>query len=56
MPPRPILLLAVLYSLGAHGIMTLNDFKAIEGDRSIGIRSLPAQLGPERAPQSSPAW
>lgn len=44
-----ILLIAALYSLGAHGIMTLNDFKAIEGDRAMGIRSLPAALGPERA-------
>jgi chlorophyll synthase len=29
--------------------MTLNDFKAIEGDRAIGIRSLPVQLGADRA-------
>ncbi len=49
MPPAPVIWLAVLYSLGAHGIMTLNDFKAIEGDLKIGIRSLPAQLGPDRA-------
>ena len=48
--PRPeILLVALLYGLGAHGIMTLNDFKAIEGDRRSGIRSLPVMLGPERA-------
>lgn len=39
------LLLAGLYSLGAHGIMTLNDFKAIEGDRQMGIGSLPVRLG-----------
>jgi len=44
--PHPhSLLLALLYSIGAHGIMTLNDFKAIEGDRKMGIRSLPVQLG-----------
>ncbi|MCX8132509.1 MAG: chlorophyll synthase ChlG [Roseococcus sp.] len=48
--PRPeILLVALLYGLGAHGIMTLNDFKAIEGDRRTGIASLPVLLGPERA-------
>ena len=48
--PNPhILLIALLYSLGAHGIMTLNDFKSIEGDRAVGIASLPAMLGPERA-------
>ena len=49
MPSNEILMLAVLYSLGAHGIMTLNDFKAIEGDLQLGVRSIPAQLGPERA-------
>ncbi|MCS6892757.1 MAG: chlorophyll synthase ChlG [Rhodovarius sp.] len=49
LPPVEILLLALLYSIGAHGIMTLNDFKAIEGDRRMGVRSLPVQLGPERA-------
>jgi chlorophyll synthase len=45
LPNWRILALAGLYSLGAHGIMTLNDFKAIEGDRRMGIRSLPVQLG-----------
>jgi chlorophyll synthase len=48
-PPAVILTLAVLYSIGAHGIMTLNDFKAIEGDLRFGIRSLPARLGVQRA-------
>jgi len=48
-PDWRIVTLAVLYSIGAHGIMTLNDFKAIEGDRRMGIRSLPAVLGIDRA-------
>lgn len=48
-PNTNILLLALLYSIGAHGIMTLNDFKAIEGDRQMGIKSLPAALGVQRA-------
>jgi chlorophyll synthase len=48
-PPTPVLLLALLYSLGAHGIMTLNDFKAVEGDRQMGVRSLPVQLGVDGA-------
>jgi chlorophyll synthase len=39
------LLLAALYSAGAHGIMTLNDFKSIEGDTQTGIGSLPVRLG-----------
>jgi len=45
LPDGRTLSLALLYSVGAHGIMTLNDFKAIEGDRATGIRSLPVQLG-----------
>ncbi len=49
LPDARIIGLALLYSFGAHGIMTLNDFKSIEGDRRMGIGSLPAKLGPERA-------
>jgi chlorophyll synthase len=49
LPDPRIIVLAVLYSVGAHGIMTLNDFKSIEGDRAMGVGSLPVQLGPERA-------
>ncbi len=45
MPDGRIILLALLYSLGAHGIMTLNDFKAMDGDQRMGVRSLPIQLG-----------
>ncbi len=36
LPRAQVLLLAVLYGVGAHGIMTLNDFKAIKGDREMG--------------------
>ncbi len=48
-PGPAILVVALLYSLGAHGIMTLNDFKSVQGDRATGLRSLPAQLGIRRA-------
>ena len=48
-PPTQTLIIATLYSLGAHGIMTLNDFKSIEGDRRLGVGSLPARLGPDLA-------
>ena len=48
-PGWEIFTIAGLYSVGAHGIMTLNDFKAIEGDRKLGVRSLPVQLGAGRA-------
>ncbi|MBJ3761432.1 chlorophyll synthase ChlG [Maribius pontilimi] len=44
-----VILVALLYAIGAHGIMTLNDFKAIEGDRAMGIKSLPVVKGPEVA-------
>jgi chlorophyll/bacteriochlorophyll a synthase len=47
--PPTALLLALLYSFGAHGIMTLNDFKSIEGDRQTGVGTLPVRLGVERA-------
>ena len=48
-PDWRIILLAGLYALGAHGIMTLNDFKATEGDRQLGVNSLPVTLGSDRA-------
>ena len=56
LPSKPSLLLAGLYSASAHGIMTLNDFKAIEGDRQMGVRSLPVQLGAMKAAQVSAAF
>jgi chlorophyll synthase len=49
MPRKEIIVFALLYSLGAHGIMTLNDFKAIEGDRVMNVRSLPVLMGPKGA-------
>lgn len=48
-PRWEIVVIAALYALGAHGIMTLNDFKALEGDRVMGVNSLPVTLGPEKA-------
>ena len=48
-PPAPVLAMALLYGLGAHGIMTLNDFKALRGDVATGVASLPVTLGPARA-------
>ena len=48
-PSFHIVTAALLYGIGAHGIMTLNDFKALEGDRQTGVNSLPVALGPERA-------
>ena len=48
-PGWEIITTAALYSVGAHGIMTLNDFKSVEGDLRMGIGSLPAKLGVEKA-------
>ena len=48
-PEARSIALALLYSAGAHGIMTLNDFKSVGGDRQMGIRSLPVLLGVENA-------
>jgi chlorophyll synthase len=48
-PRFEVVVMAALYAFGAHGIMTLNDFKALEGDRQHGVRSLPVVLGPEVA-------
>ena len=45
LPSTTTLLVILLYSIGAHGIMTLNDFKAVEGDRAMGLRSLPVTMG-----------
>jgi chlorophyll synthase len=49
MPNLASLTLAGLYSFGAHGIMTLNDFKSIEGDQQMGVGSLPVRLGVQGA-------
>ena len=49
LPDWRIVVIALLYSVGAHGIMTLNDFKSVEGDKRMGIDSLPVLLGVERA-------
>lgn len=45
----PSLALAIIYSLGAHGIMTINDFKSVAGDRQMGILSIPALYGEQMA-------
>ena len=53
MPGARSLLLAALYSAGAHGIMTLNDFKSVKGDRQMGIGSLPVRLGIDGAARTA---
>ena len=45
LPNKEVLIVLSLYALGAHGIMTMNDFKATKGDKLLGINSLPVILG-----------
>lgn len=45
LPSPAVIAILLLYSLGAHGIMTLNDFKAVKGDAETGLRSLPVMMG-----------
>ena len=52
-PHAHSLLLALLYSIAAHGIMTLNDFKSVAGDSQMGIASLPVQLGVDGAARTA---
>lgn len=49
LPSTTTLIILLLYSLGAHGIMTLNDFKAVDGDKATGLRSLPVTMGVRNA-------
>lgn len=48
-PTLSVVIIALFYGIGAHGIMTLNDFKALEGDRQMGVNSLPVTMGPAKA-------
>jgi chlorophyll synthase len=48
-PSGDSIALAVIFSLGAHGIMTLNDFKSIVGDNIRKVASIPVQLGEKKA-------
>ena len=49
LPNNEVLIVLTLYALGAHGIMTMNDFKATKGDKLLGINSLPVMLGSKPA-------
>ncbi len=49
LPSNESIWLAIVFSLGAHGIMTLNDFKSVTGDKLRNVRSIPVQLGEKKA-------
>jgi chlorophyll/bacteriochlorophyll a synthase len=53
LPEMRSLALALLYSVAAHGIMTLNDFKSVDGDRQMGVGSLPVRLGVPNAARTA---
>ncbi len=40
-----IVVLTLFYSLAGLGIAVVNDFKSVEGDRQLGLRSLPVMFG-----------
>ena len=47
---RPLFfVLPILYSIAGLGIAIVNDFKSIEGDRELGLQSLPVAFGVDTA-------
>ncbi len=40
-----IAILTLIYSLAGLGIAVVNDFKSVEGDRQLGLQSLPVMFG-----------
>lgn len=40
-----IVVLTLFYSLAGLGIAIVNDFKSVEGDRQLGLKSLPVMFG-----------
>eukprot|EP00904_Undaria_pinnatifida_P013173 jgi/Undpi1/8987/HiC_scaffold_26.g11448.m1 len=44
-----VVVLTLLYSWAGLGIAIVNDFKSVEGDREMGLQSLPVAFGVEKA-------
>lgn len=44
-----IVAITLMYSIAGLGIAIVNDFKSIEGDRKLGLQSIPVQFGVEGA-------
>lgn len=40
-----IVILTLIYSCAGLGIAVVNDFKSVEGDRALGLKSLPVMFG-----------
>lgn len=45
----PVTILTIFYSIAGLGIAIVNDFKSIEGDRALGLQSLPVAFGIDTA-------
>ena len=45
----PSLIVATLFTVSSTGTMTINDFKSVDGDRQIGVRTLPVAFGEKNA-------
>ncbi|MEB3230025.1 MAG: chlorophyll synthase ChlG, partial [Leptolyngbyaceae bacterium] len=44
-----VMVLTLFYSLSGLGIAIVNDFKSVEGDRQLGLQSLPVMFGTQSA-------
>lgn len=44
-----IAILTLIYSMAGLGIAVVNDFKSVEGDRQLGLKSLPVMFGVNKA-------
>ncbi|EOY07151.1 UbiA prenyltransferase family protein isoform 1 [Theobroma cacao] len=44
-----IIVLTLLYSIAGFGIAIVNDFKSVEGDKALGLQSIPVAFGAETA-------
>jgi chlorophyll synthase len=40
-----IVIITLIYSMAGLGIAVVNDFKSVEGDRQLGLKSLPVMFG-----------
>lgn len=40
-----VVILTLIYSMAGLGIAVVNDFKSVEGDRQLGLKSLPVMFG-----------
>lgn len=40
-----VIILTLLYSMAGLGIAVVNDFKSVEGDEALGLKSLPVMFG-----------